>query len=120
MQKQRAQKYRPIFLPFNAALCVSVNTRVGRMSKEEIKIFDMADEFIAIANRLVEKDSQDLGRVGAAIRYAAARFNAHEASHTSDDLKSDKEDALSWFTEQYRLMLLENIDEHIEHDQKDT
>ena len=81
---------------------------------EELELFDMADQFIDVANRLVEEHGQELGRVGAAIRYAAARFNAHEASYKSDDLEADKEDALSWFTEQYRKMLIDNIDEHIE------
>ena len=74
----------------------------------------MADQFIEVANRLVAEEKQDIGEVGTAIRYAAARFNAHEASYKTDDLTKDKEDALSWFTEQYRLMLLENLDEHIE------
>ena len=81
---------------------------------EDLEIFDMADQFIEVANRLVLEQGQKLGRVGAAIRYAAARFNAHEASYKSDDLEADKEDALSWFTDQYRKMLIENIDEHIE------
>ena len=90
------------------------------MGKEDFEMFDMADEFIAIANRLVDEDNQNLGRVGAAIRYAAARFNAHEASHKSDDLNNDKEDAVSWFTDQYKSMLVENIDEHIEHNHKNT
>ena len=35
-------------------------------------IFDMADEFIAVANRLLEEEHKDLGQISAAIRYAAA------------------------------------------------
>ncbi|CZF87104.1 DUF3144 domain-containing protein [Grimontia marina] len=85
---------------------------------EEISIFDMADRFIEVANRLVSEDKQDVGRVGAALRYAAARFNAHEASLKSDNLGEDKDDALEWFTDQYHKMLLENLEEHIELSEK--
>jgi hypothetical protein len=82
--------------------------------KDELTIFEMADQFIEVANKLVQADKQNLGRVGAAVRYAAARFNAHEASAKTDDLAGAKDDAVDWYTEQFRLMLIENIDEHIE------
>jgi hypothetical protein len=82
--------------------------------KNELTVFEMADQFIEVANKLVQADKQDLGRVGAAIRYAAARFNAHEASAKTDDLAGAKSDAVDWYTEQFRLMLVENIDDHIE------
>jgi hypothetical protein len=75
-------------------------------------IFDMADQFIAIANELIK--SQDIGTVGASFRYAAARFAAFEADQKSDDLAKHKEHALAWFVDEYRKMLLENIDELIE------
>ena len=57
---------------------------------------------------------QDLSRVSAAIRFAAARFNAHEAAHQAQDVAADKDNAVSWFTYQYQKMFVENIDEHIQ------
>jgi len=81
---------------------------------KELELFDMADQFIAVANRLVQENGQELGSVGAAFRYAAARFSAHEASIKSNGLAEDKENALAWFTEQYQDMLLKNLDQHIE------
>ncbi|MGY8872252.1 MAG: DUF3144 domain-containing protein [Pseudomonadales bacterium] len=78
-------------------------------------LFKMADEFIDVANRLVTTDSKDIEDVGAALRYAAARFSAHETAYKSKDLAAERNDALSWFTNQYSEMLEENLDQHIEH-----
>ena len=51
--------------------------------------------------------------VGAAFRYAAARFSAHEASLRSENLPEEKTKALAWFTEQYNDMLQKNLDQYI-------
>lgn len=78
-------------------------------------LFKMADQFIDVANQLVERDHKDLGEVGAALRYAAARFNAHEAAYKAHDLAAEREDALLWFSSQYKEMLEENLDQHIQY-----
>ena len=80
----------------------------------DMAIFDMAEEFIAVANRLLEEEHKDLGKISAAIRYAAARFSAHEAACRSGDLAADKDKARSWYTEQFEKMVTENLDQHIE------
>lgn len=80
---------------------------------KELEISEMADEFIAVGNKLVRESKQDVGRVSAAFRYAAARFNAHDAFSKSKDLANDKDNAINWYTEQYRKMLTENIDQLI-------
>lgn len=77
----------------------------------ELGIYDMVDQFIALANELV--DTQDVGRIGTAMRYATARFNAHEASLKTEDLSKEKAEAIKWFGEQFQQMLSENIDVHI-------
>ncbi len=46
--------------------------------------------------------------------FAAARYNAFEASSKSNNLGKDKEDALNWCTKEYRKMLDANLDELIE------
>ena len=78
-------------------------------------LFKMADEFINLANNLVTEDNKDLEDVGAALRYAAARFSAHETAYKSKDLSAERNDALAWFSNQYSEMLEENLDQHIEH-----
>lgn len=79
----------------------------------DMAIFDMADEFIAVANRLLEEEHKDLGKISAAIRYAAARFSAHEAAFRSGDLAEDKEKARAWYTDQFNRMVTENLDQHL-------
>ncbi len=83
------------------------------MNTPKKPLFTLADEFIDLANQFVQDDEQDFAHVGAALRYAAARFNAHEASFKSADLRTDKDNAVKWFTDQYQQMFTENIDEQI-------
>ena len=84
------------------------------------ELFDMADQFIAVANRLVQENDQDLAKVGAAFRYAAARFSAHEVSLKSENLAEEKVKALAWFTEQYNIMLDKNLDQYIALQQREN
>ncbi|MFC3606375.1 DUF3144 domain-containing protein [Stutzerimonas tarimensis] len=79
----------------------------------EMEILDMADEFIAVANRLLEEQGKDLGHISAAIRFAAARFSAHEAACRSGDLALDKEKAETWYTDQFNQMVRENLEQHL-------
>ncbi|MGL5358854.1 MAG: DUF3144 domain-containing protein [Shewanella sp.] len=75
-------------------------------------IFELADQFIALANQLSQQE-EDVGKVGTALRFAAARFNAFEASIKSADLGAEKDSALEWFSAEYREMLSDNLDDHI-------
>ena len=91
------------------------------MSEDEIppEFWSRADEVIAIANEQV-KDST-IGKVSSSLLYAAARFNAFNVASSADDVDEmikDKEEAIRYFTEQYRKMLLENLDEYIENYQE--
>jgi len=72
----------------------------------------MADKFIELANEFTKTESKE--RVGAAFMFAAARYNAFEASSKSNNLKNDKDDALNWYTKEYKKMLDANIDDLIE------
>ncbi|MFQ6370742.1 DUF3144 domain-containing protein [Shewanella sp. YIC-542] len=78
----------------------------------EATIFQLADQFIALANELTQQH-EDLGKVGTALRFAAARFNAFEAAIKSADLQTEKANALTWFTNEYREMLDDNLEDHI-------
>ncbi|GLP97266.1 DUF3144 domain-containing protein [Paraferrimonas sedimenticola] len=79
---------------------------------QEPTMYQLADEFIALANKLSQQH-KDLGKTGAALRFAAARFNAFEASVKTQELEKEKEHALEWFSNEFKQMLEVNLDDHI-------
>jgi len=92
----------------------NATTPAGEQAAEnEIDILVMADKFINAANELVQNDKQDVGRVGGAMLYAVSRFNAYEASVKTNDLAASKDEAVEWFTGQFKEMLTDNIDQYI-------
>ena len=86
------------------------------MSEENLadaEFMALADAFVALANaRSVDAGSV---KVGAAMLFAATRFNACVvASRTRDveELKSDRSIALQHFSEQHNEMLSGNLDDY--------
>lgn len=85
------------------------------------KFWEIADSFVNLANQHLDHTGQ--GKVSAAMLYAAARFNSFvvaSAAGSIEELKRDQEEALEYFTEQYRKMLRENLADHIEHFEANT
>jgi hypothetical protein len=87
------------------------------MSEDKVpqEFWDRADEIIALANKQVQGST--VGKVSSSLLYAAARFNSFNVANSASDLeemKEDKEEAVQYFTEQYRKMLKENLDDYIE------
>jgi len=78
-----------------------------------MELFNMADKFIAVANELLKEDQATVGHVSVALRYAAARFSAHEAANGSPNLAADKEKALEWYSNQFQNMVSDNLDQYI-------
>jgi hypothetical protein len=76
-------------------------------------MYDLANEFINLANQMAEKDRS--GNVGTAIRFAASRFNAFEASHQTDDLAKDREEIIENFSSDFRKMMEVNVNQYIDH-----
>jgi hypothetical protein len=81
--------------------------------KIDDKFWERADSFIELANQ----HCGDIGRgkVSASLLYAAARFNAFVAASQSEsgrDLRASKKEALDYFSDQFRKMLSENIDDY--------
>jgi len=73
----------------------------------------MVDLFIDRANELAENNSPE--NVGMAILYAASRFNAHVVSQHAASLEEYERDlakAQSFFCDQYRQMLDENLEDY--------
>jgi Protein of unknown function (DUF3144) len=68
-----------------------------------------ADSFIAHANA---QNEIDRGVVSAAFSYSSARFNSFViASHcgTKEAFEAEKDAAINYFVEQYKLALTENV-----------
>jgi uncharacterized protein YeeX (DUF496 family) len=88
------------------------NKTIQKMDKD---FFKRTDAFIKVANELT--GDHDLGKVSASMLYAAARFNAFIVASSAGDkteAEKNKEDAINYFTEQYRSMLLANMNDYIE------
>lgn len=76
--------------------------------------WDRADSFIHLANK--QSDSADVGKVSASLLYAAARFNAFivaSQSPSSEALQATKQEALDYFSNQYRQMLEDNLNDYV-------
>ncbi len=76
-------------------------------------LFQAADQFIRLANDLAKDDPS--GNIGAALRFAAARYSAFEASQTTADLAGDKAKLTETIAEDFRRMLGHNVDDYIRH-----
>ncbi len=77
--------------------------------------WDRADSFIQLANDYC--DQVPRGKVSASLLYATARFNSFVvASHASsaEEMESEKTAAVEYFVQQYRKMLEENLEDHIQ------
>ena len=75
-----------------------------------------ADEVINLANEQCEK-AESSDEVIASLLYASARFNAFlipATAQSAADIQSGKDDAVAYFTEQYRQLLQDNLDDYIE------
>ncbi|MBS63708.1 DUF3144 domain-containing protein [Salinisphaera sp.] len=71
-----------------------------------------ADEVIDIANR--QSQSVSAGQVSASLMYATARFNAFQVAATAetrDDMAEERDNAIEYFTAQYRKMFEDHFDE---------
>lgn len=73
------------------------------------EFYDVVDQFIELANKLAE--SWPSARVSSAILYAAARYNAFNFYALESDINQNKENAIEYYCEQYKKMLLNNLEE---------
>ena len=78
---------------------------------QEKAMYDNADKFIELANEMTK--SAAYGNIGVALRYAAARYSAFEASMATNNLAADKDKHMQFFLNTFREMLQKNFDEYI-------
>ena len=78
------------------------------------EFWERADQAIALANEQCMHSPAN--EVATSLLYAAARFNAFlVASKTNDvsKMQQEKDDAVAFFTEQYKRMLTDNFNDDI-------
>ncbi len=78
--------------------------------KEKI-MFDYADKFINLANEMSQSKNPE--NIGVAMRYAAARYSAYEASLRTDNLAEEKDKHLQFFANTFTEMLQSNFEDYI-------
>ena len=77
--------------------------------------YDRADAHIELSNEQL-KQVENLGKVSASMMFGTTRFNAWVSARnfTSGEEMAQARDAmLKYFCEQYRMMLEDNLDDHI-------
>lgn len=87
------------------------------MTQATDQAFTTAPMHIDLANQQIEK-FEDLGKVSASLTFGATRFSAWMSARSfksGAELAAAREEILKYFCEQYRMMLEDNLDEHIEH-----
>ena len=84
------------------------------MNQIEDELFCRADEHIELANK--HGKTVEASKVSASFLYGAARFNAFIAACNAvsgDDLQSGKSEIMSYYVEQYKKMLEDNLTDYI-------
>lgn len=75
-----------------------------------------ADAVIELLNR--QANEAPTGQVSASVMYATARFNAFQVAATADSaekMAEERENAIHYFTSQYRKMFEDHFDECLKH-----
>ena len=78
---------------------------------DEKILFDYADKFINLANELAQADPS--GRVGMALRFAAARFSVFEASTQTQTLAAEKDTYLPRIAGDFQRVLEYNFEDYV-------
>ena len=82
----------------------------------DTEFYKRADEHIQLSNKQISKDIP-LGKVSASMMYSTARFNSWMSAYrfnTGDEMREQKKETIEYFVEEYRKMLIENLDDYIE------
>lgn len=78
------------------------------------KFFERADAHIHLSNSQIGDVSP--GKVSASMMYATARFNAFVSwtgFDKADDMAAARAETIDYFVQQYRAMLIDNLDDYI-------
>lgn len=84
------------------------------MNEIDDKFFERADEHILLSNEQLTTATK--GKVSTSMMYSVARFNAWLTAtgwNNSQEMEAAKEETLNYFVDEYRKMLVENIEDYI-------
>ncbi len=90
-------------------------------SEADLKFRKMADRFIDTANRQLSDTAP--ATVSSAFLYGASRFSAFVAAHKAGSLARFDElhdEAVEYYTEEFKKMLIENLAHHRDAMEKDA
>ena len=82
---------------------------------QQNELYTNADKFINLANELAQAGENG---IGAALRFAAARYSAFEASMRTQTLAADKESEHQLFADEFARMLNINLEAYIQVQEK--
>ncbi|MFC3941193.1 DUF3144 domain-containing protein [Pseudomonas gingeri NCPPB 3146 = LMG 5327] len=77
--------------------------------------YDRADEHIHLSNEQLKR-FDDFGKVNASMMFGTTRFNAWVSARgfkSGEEMAQAREAMLNYFCNQYRMMLEDNLDDHI-------
>ncbi len=77
--------------------------------------YNRADEHINLSNSQLSNTTP--GKVSASMMYSVARFNAwltFTGFNNAEDMKQRNQENIEYFVENYRKMLIENMEDYIE------
>ena len=77
--------------------------------------YDRADAHIELSNEQL-KTFENLGQVSASMMFGTTRFNAWACARnfkSGEQMAEEREAMLTYFCDQYRMMLEDNLDDHI-------
>ncbi|WP_122664820.1 DUF3144 domain-containing protein [Pseudomonas viridiflava] len=77
--------------------------------------YDRADAHIELSNEQL-KTFENIGQVNASMMFGTTRFNAWVSARSfksGEEMAQAREAMLKYFCDQYRLMLEDNLDDHI-------
>lgn len=81
----------------------------------DVAFYDRADAHINLSNEQL-REFRDLGKVSASMMFGTTRFNAWVSTRnfkSGEEMAQAREAMLKYFCEQYRMMLEDNLDDHI-------
>lgn len=84
--------------------------KTGSPQDNDQEFWNLAEQFIEQANSALE--NSDPGKIGAAMLYAATRFNAFVVASASVDRKEfmeDMDETMDYLSKQFRHMLGDNL-----------
>ena len=80
------------------------------------EFYQRADQHIQLSNSQISKEIP-VGSISASMMYSTARFNAWMEAytcHSSIEMSIKKNETIEYFVEEYRKMLIENLDDYID------